>query len=367
MTKISDYKNQYYFGDTYETVGTKISNVDEIKKKLPYKPYCADILKHGLKIFPREEALKQKYIQLNPPDMKIFITFDLDYDTWPFVNDDVSLPPPLWFVQRRASGHAHLIYGLATPVCTSENAHEKPQKILDAIINAYRKKLNADPCYVGLISKNPFSDFWRVVQVCEMFYSLEYLASFVDLPFEKRKRNTLTDDNYAVLGRNCFLFVSAKNWAYLEIKKFWERNSAEWFDAVLYQVQCENMKNFPETPLPEKEVRSIAKSVAIWTWEHITPETFSKIQSRRRARHTLKYSEKDTGIELLKLGFSTEEIMQELGVSERTCYRWKEELPGQKINLSEAKPWETEGISRATWYRKQKINQEKSSAKITKL
>ena len=319
------------FGDTYETEGEAISSVDEVKERLPYRPYCANCFDDGRKILPRNLALKYRYIQLNPPYMVNFIAFDLDYETWPFVSDDVSLPPPLWFVQNQKNGHAHLIYGLAKPVCTSEKAHDKPRKIIEAIVRAYREKLGADPCYAGLYSKNPFSDYWRVVQVCEMLYSLEYLAGFVELSFTKRKRNTLSDEDYAALGRHCWLFVSVKNWAYREIKRYWGKGSADWSNAVLYQAHCENMRKYPDNPLPDNHVKSTAKSIATWTWRHFTPERFSEIQRGRKAKWTAKYSEKNTGLELMKQGFSTAEISKELGVTPRIVRMWRNEQKEAEI------------------------------------
>jgi len=68
-------------------------------------------------------------------------------------------------------------------------------------------------------------------------------------------------------------------------------------------------------PLPRSEVRGIVKSVANWTWKHFTPQTFNKIQRARIKK------------------------------------RWKDHTP-----LSVSKPWEAEGISRATWYRQRKAN-----------
>ena len=358
--------------EKYPESWTRITNDNEIKNRLPLKPFSTNDFGNGMRIFPREFALKKRYIQLNPPHMVNFITFDLDYDTWPLVWEDENLPPPLYFVQRKSNGHAHLIYGLATPVCCSKNATLKPQNFLKDIIRAYQIRLHADPSYVGLMSKNPFSDFWRVVSFANVFYTLNFLANcVVDELAEwnsakKAKKKTFSDSDYAELGRNCDIFVSVKNWSYRAIKDFWGKNLSAWSEAVEYQCRVENAEKYSENQLGRQEIREIAKSIARWTWRHFTPEKFSEIQSFRGKLRWEKYSEKDTGIKMLKQGFTPAEISQELGVSERNCYRWKKEIitPERKIISNESKEWEKLGISRRWFFELKKRGEIKNETLI---
>ena len=141
------YEDEYY---------REIEDATTLQKSLPPKPYCSDELKTGLRIRPRATALTKRYLQLNPPHQRVFLTFDLDYRTWAYVAEDVSLPQPIWCVVNPKNGHAHLIYALAyPPVYTTSTSHLKPLQWLAVIEAAMRRKLGADPMFSGLISKNP--------------------------------------------------------------------------------------------------------------------------------------------------------------------------------------------------------------------
>lgn len=302
-------------------------NENEIKNQIPKKPYATDKLENGLQILPREIALKRKYIELNTPHQKRFITFDLDYDTWPLEAEDLNLPNPLYFVQNKRNGHAHLIYALSTPVYCYGNAKTRPQQYLEAIIKAYQRRLRADPQYVGLISKNPFSKYWRVFQMSCVAYSLQYLASsldFEELNPPKQKKQTPNDTDYSALGRNCAVFVAVKNWAYRNIKEYWTKSYSDWFSAIEFECECENAKF--EMPLPLREIKSISKSVSKWTWQRFTPEKFSDLQRERVNRRWSKQSKKSIGLERLKNGASVDEVMQELNVSRATAFNWQGEI-----------------------------------------
>ena len=304
-----------------------IKDTQEFEKRLPTKPYATDNLQHGLKILPREMALKKRYIELNHPYQINFICFDLDYSTDIFVAEDLNVAAPLYFVQNKKNGHAHLIYGLKNPVCTHANASEKPLSYLKAIIRAYQRRLRADTQYTGLIAKNPCSDFWRVSQLSRGFIELWELAGYLEdneLNPPNEKKLTQNDADYFALGRNCGVFVAIKNWAYMNIKDYWTKGYSDWFSAIEFECECENAKN--ENPLPLREVRGIANSIARWTWRRFTPESFSTVQRNRVNRRWDKYSKKSMGIERLKTGASIDEIMQELGVSRRTVFNWKSEI-----------------------------------------
>ena len=79
---------------------SEIRDVDGLQCDLPHKPYCCDCLEAGVAIRPLKTALRHKYIELNPPHVKKFLTFDLDYPSWPYIADDVFLPRPLWYVEN---------------------------------------------------------------------------------------------------------------------------------------------------------------------------------------------------------------------------------------------------------------------------
>ena len=369
----------------------EIEDATVLQKELPPKPYCTDDLKTGLRIRPRETALTKKYIQLNPPHQKVFLTFDLDYPTWAYVAEDVSLPQPIWCVGNVKNGHAHLIYALNHPVYTTSAAHLKPLKWLAAIEAGMRRKLGADPMYSGLISKNPWCEkSWIVYNTCKIVYDLAYLAEWVDLSIENLKKPR---EEVVGLGRNCAVFENVRVWAYREIRRHWgsrEKHYTGWLNAVKYRCQEENAK-FTE-PLDRRELWGIAKSISRWVWKRMKPAGFSEWQRGNINHRWDKESRREIGLELLQSGMTTLEVADILGVTQRTCQMWNNLLmPKREIilpeeyrgaegkqrlvetegvslrtyyrhqqeeytrPLSKSSPWEAEGISKATWYRKQKL------------
>lgn len=336
----------------------EIEDTAILQEKLPAKPYCSDKLESGLRIRPRATALKKRYIQLNPPHQKVFLTFDLDYNTWAYVADDVNLPQPIWCVGNAKNGHAHLIYALMCPVYTTSAAHLKPLQWLAAIESAMRRKLGADPMYSGLISKNPWSSEWVVYQTGNLLYTLDYLSTWVDLSIKALKKPR---KEVIGLGRNCAVFENVRVWAYREIRKHWgshDEHYRNWVNAVKYRCDEENAK-FSE-PLDRRELWGIAKSISRWVWKNMTPASFSEWQRGNINRRW--HSKKDQGLSLLNAGMTTLEVSEVLEVSQRTCQRWNELLvPKREIILPEEyrgsdgkqRLIEAEGVSRATYYRHQ--------------
>ena len=341
------YEDEYY---------SKIEDATILQEELPPKPYCSDELKTGLRIRPRSTALTKRYIQLNPPHQRRFLTFDLDYPTWAYVAEDVNLPQPIWCVGNTKNGHAHLIYALKYPVYTTSAAHLRPLQWLAAIEAAMRRKLEADPMYSGLISKNPWSSKWQVYQTGNLLYTLHYLSEYVDLSIKTLKTPR---EEVIGLGRNCTVFENVRVWAYREIRHHWgsrEENYTKWENVVKYRCEEENAK-FTE-PLCMSELCGIAKSISRWVWKRMKPESFSEWQ-RKNINHRW-HSKKEEGLSLLQSGMTTLEVAEVLEVSQRTCQRWNELLmPKREIILpeeyrgseGEQRLIDAEGVSLRTYYR----------------
>lgn len=322
-----------------------------LKNFLPTKPFCANNLAYGLKIKPREIALSYRYIQMNPVNIKKFLTFDIDrpfelykgalkdfqkdygenfFFSWnaSIMPDERHVAPPLWFVQNPQNGHAHFIYVLTAPVCTSELAHIKPLKYLDFITKSYTTLLDADPLYTGLISKNPFNQkAWEVfnpvppLEKCS--YDLENLAGYIPMKFYEAKPVKKGREDVSGLGRNCYILETVRTWAYRERRKYWKDTQCAWPDVVL--AKCLEVNSSFSTPLHRREVATIAKSITKWTIKNITPEGFSAWQRQKILLRWSKESHKKDGIDLFKQGCSVEEVMQALDISRRTAYRYKKE------------------------------------------
>ncbi|MBO0216417.1 primase C-terminal domain-containing protein, partial [Vibrio sp. Vb2880] len=134
--------------------------------------------------------------------------------------------------------------------------------------------------------------------------TLDELAEYLDL-----KGHPLRGHEASGLGRNCELFDSVRQWSYKAIREYWAPNYKRKWNAAVYD-KVESTNSHFNAPLPVSEVKAIAKSIANWTYREFTPEKFRQSQAKKGA----------------KGGIAS-------GISRR------------KGSITEAKPWEKEGIS----------------------
>ncbi|HRH81907.1 MAG TPA: replication initiation protein [Thiobacillaceae bacterium] len=262
-------------------------------------------MEKGLIIRGSQQALRHRHIQPNPPLQVAWLVFDLDYAGAAFAWENANLPPPSITVVNPSNAHAHLFYGLTTPITVSDAARDAPIRYGAAVQAAFVASLMADQGYVGLIAKNPLHNDWRPIWVNRV-YDLGELAEYVHLP------RTLPKHMDTGLGRNCILFDELRSWAYQWVRTY-KKNDAtpqQWHLAVLGQAQ--HLNRF-DVPLTDREIAATVKSVATWTWKTFTIQRFAAIQSERGKR----------------------------GGRPRTTT-----LSGE--------PWITQGVSRSTYYRRSK-------------
>ena len=301
------------------------AQLDLFRERLPRKPYHTDEFTSGLSIADVSRALGARYIQPNGPTHRHWLVFDVDHAAATLSWDDVGAPAPNITVTNRANGHAHLIYGLETPIRTAPDGKVAPLRYAAAIEAALREKLGADLGYSGLICKNPLHTHW-LVQVWEpASYDLSWLADYLDLsPYNGRKQLPAYG-----LGRNCTLFEKTRQWAYKAIRQGWPGYEA-WLSAVIDRAIGYNVQFEP--PLPANEVRHIAKSIAKWTHLNLTPAGFSAVQAARGAKggkvskgggrpSNSGKARADLLPEVLRLkgmGYSNRDIGEDLGISSST-------------------------------------------------
>ena len=247
---------------------------------LPLKPYCTNDLSYGLKIRPKEQAIRFRYIQPNFPFIIIYLMFDVDRDEAGASWIDAGLPKPTFIVVNLANGHAHLIYELLTPVLLWENASPKPIAYLDAIRRAYAQVLGADLGYSSLITKNPSHRTWYTFAY-SLQYELRELADYVELTDSHYKPARGICEDYAALGRNCTLFEVGRFHAYDSV--YGLNGHSELYAVVYGYIVSYNATEFSES-LPEREVHGIAQSISKWTWER--RENFKNRSGRHRRKTT---------------------------------------------------------------------------------
>lgn len=284
----------------------------------PRRPYCTDDLEAGLRIRSLRSAITRPYIQANPPHLRVWSLFDIDRRGAASAWEDADLPPPAWTSINRANGHAHSAWGLRAPVLTSGlGARDAPMRYLCAVESLMRERLQADPGFSGLITKNPAHPTWLTLRGPRLVYDLAELAEW--LPgLEKHKPKRGRVDNVG-LGRNVSLFDALRQWAYRSVRKYKGaglRGWQAWANECSSRAHEMNVDLFPGRELHFQEIRHIAKSVAAWVWRKFDPEAsdarFKALQSHRGVQGGRP-----------------------------------------KTTTSEGAPWEAEGISRATWYRRQ--------------
>ena len=285
---------------------------DDFYEKLPKKPYCSDDLGRGVIIRPKRTAIQKPYIQHNPPCLVSSLVFDIDRQDAYFAWSDANLPTPTWIAKNRQNGHAHIGYMLLAPVCTTHRAKQNVIQYLAKIEQAYSLALGADRGYTGLITKNPCHGTWENHTFGVQPYDLNYLADFVELQELKTDLKEVSG-----LGRNCMMFDNVRFWAYEAIRAHRGSTFDVWLGKVL--EQCQNANSAFIEPLPYSEVNATAKSIARYCWK--------------------------------KDGYHYQEFIDRQSRKGAMGGKKSKRLP---VDGSEAstKPWESMGISRATFYRR---------------
>lgn len=307
------------------------------KDRWPKHPYCSDDLLAG--IYPRSlaTALKRKYIQANPPHLRIWSIYDVDRAGGALSWEDAGLPPPNWAATNVENGHAHLVYGLSAPVLVDcHDMRQAPLRYLCAVEQAYRVALSADVGYSGLMTKNPAYPLWRVLQGPQSYYDLGLLSEYVDLPRFISKRNP----EEIGLGRNVTCFDFLRKWAYKNIKAY-KSGGLEGWNAWLSTCNIRALERNSEfhQPLEGNEVWHIAKSVAKWTWRTFDIEAsnrrFSELQSIRGskggkasglARHLASEDKRSTARIMRAASKKVVDIAELLNVHRDTVYGWLKDL-----------------------------------------
>ena len=240
--------------------------------------------------------------------------FDIDYPGAYFAHRDANVPEPNFIAINPENGHGHSGFLLANPVARHSAARPRPLHLYAAVERGIARRIKSDRQFVGLIAKNPIHGHWLVEWRRETPYTLHELADWL-FPVDTRPDGSLSTTLGA--GRNCTVFDELRTIAYREVREFKRAGqSEEAFRIRLERVALGINLQFP-VALKLGEVRAIAKSVAKWTWRRFSRERFSARQALRGAR--------------------------------RAAQMW-----AGHTSAESTRPWLTEGMSRATWYRRRK-------------
>ncbi|MDP3330434.1 MAG: replication initiation protein [Methylococcaceae bacterium] len=264
---------------THQNPPSQQSSLLHFMANLPPKPYCSDNLMR-VNIRPVKTAIKYAYIQPNDPYNTRWLVFDMDLGAESFHRfEDAGTATPNLIVQNPENLNCHFLYWLKNPIWVKNTGRQAPQAYLNAVKIAMTQQLGADSRYSGLICKNPLkSQIWRVSELHSRPYSLDDLSKPLDLSLPSIERDRAKAEkgliNAVINGRNDHLFTVLRLFAYERIASYkgFESSigSRKMFETWQNAIEKEAMRintDFSNV-LPYSEIKSTAKSVSRWTWEH---------------------------------------------------------------------------------------------------
>jgi len=339
---------------------------------LPHRMRTSDNLKNGTWIASRHDAIAERYIAFNGQSRVWWLTFDMDCQDAFEAFERAKLPTPnVWIGNPREHknfGRGHYGYALALPIHTTSASRLAPLAYLAAIQRGMTRRLGADPCYAGLMGKNPLHPYWRTAWLHRRTYMLEELGCDLSASDKAKQRRTQAITG---LGRNCDLFRATLRTCAPHASKYWLHGVGAFVEHV--KIIVHELNALFDNPLPRSEVNSIAKSSAKWLFKNADARSFSAVQSARARSQS--YGNRKVIAELSRENSKRPRVTADgrkltaaelaaamvgadglSSASERTAQRYwaQQRAEYEATSLMKTKPWEECGVSRATWYRQQR-------------
>ena len=303
---------------------------------LPTKPYCTNDLATGLKIRPKNSAISFKYIQPNSPFYQHYFVLDLDYESAlsEILYSLDGIPMPNFVAETPNSGRLHAFFELKTPIYTTDASRQKPIMLANAVYLRLQQLFGSDVGYSGLISKNPIHEQWRTYSLRKKPYTLTELSSKLDIDWQEAKKPPKQHEAIG-LGRNCYIFHTARHWAYVEIRKYRGKTYNVWLQGVI--DHCLKLNEGITEPMQYNEIKGIAKSISRYCWKKdaYCYQEFIDRQSRKGKKGNVqslikRRSQRNVNIakakKLKSLNISMKEIAKKCDVNERTVRRWLNDI-----------------------------------------
>lgn len=319
-----------------------MDNLEYFEENLPHKPYSTNDLTFGLQIRSAQKAKHCKYIQFNGPSLVNWIVLDIDRpDVLGFIEDE-QMPPPNIICINSENGHAHLLYRLEQPVCTSINGRAKPQRLLHVVTASLISAFKADSSYTQLICKNPLSKNWITIRHRTNPWGLSEFFEWIDVA----KMTGLDPHDDSSMGADRHIFDIVSRWTYEKI-----RNSSGAISVELIYDHATKVNVQEGSLLSCKALASMAKRISRWTAKHYTgtgtPSSRFIQEQRDRGKKAAgqpkpkgiqrglgtprwRYSEehRKQAFDLHIQGLSNRKIATRLGVTKETIKRWIEDQGG---------------------------------------
>lgn len=268
---------------------------------------------------PRETALNFERLKLFQNDRHFLMTdYDVKKDN-PFVTHSHYDIEPNLVIYNKANGNHQAFWLLAQAVyCQKEARFKRPYQYLRAIESAYDAKYRCDKHFARYIHRNPYykeslTD-WRHTKR----HSLNELAEVVNLNAAKIKAGDkeVRPAKNGKPSRNRTVFDDLRFWAYKQDKR--QLTLSQWHTMCL--TKAIELNGFKK-PMALDEVQQIAKSVALFTYNH-NPESFEDYVKRT---HTPEIQSKRGKLSAAKrwAGHVKQEPWIDMGISKATYYRRK--------------------------------------------
>jgi hypothetical protein len=246
------------------------------------RPLATDDFARGLYRMDKAEALGKRHVQVNSPYLLRSLVFDVDQDdaaraVQSLAYDAETIPEPSWITVNPHTEHAHVGYLIAEPITRSNAARRRPVEYAADIQRTLTARMGADRAYANVVTRNPLHRGHVTTWGPSKPYSLGELHA----PLGKLDPRPSKLIREAGLGRNVALFDNVRAFAYRE----WKRHECydTFYRAVHAKAVGVNVGSF-DAPLSPTEARTVARSVASWTWGTFNRQTFSEIQRNRSMR-----------------------------------------------------------------------------------
>lgn len=230
---------------------------------------------------PTEEAAHERYWQPNPRKRLVMLVCDCDRADPIIRVFNGHAPPPTAVVWNDASGRAHALYILTSPVSFGPTSSRKAQEWAEVVWAGLEEALQADGAYTGLLSRGPLHSGHTLEAISGRSYELSELAAGLKLP----KRATLAERLEAQ-------HADSRNTAVFDQVRYAGYARARWSEAALldYLICLAKEKNsafadHPSGPMTDREALGIARSVwrfVVANREQLARSTRSRTHSRDR-------------------------------------------------------------------------------------
>lgn len=236
-------------------------------------------LADGLFYAPIQQVLDGlfPYCSVNPANS--YNSIVLDYDkNWLDLDWD-KLPVPNVAVINPKNSHAHFFYLLKAGVHKNPGSSGKALRFLSDTVEKMTYWTGSDFAFTGNLGKNAMSEVWAVaIQRLEPYELAELSDWFESIPKETVRQCIA---KARVESRNCAIFDTVRAWAYKNYHKYMNGEFQAYFSAV--QEQADRHNQMLDSPLIDREVYGIAKSISKWTWNNIYKgEQFMAYSARNR-------------------------------------------------------------------------------------